>query len=161
MARGALRLRDATAADIPALYEFQSDPEANRLAGFVPRSRPDFVKHWRKILKDESVEKKMILLDGEAAGYLVSFVRTRPDREVGYWIGREHWSKGVATRALRAFLKEYEPRPLYARVAKHNAASLRVVKKNGFSVIGEDKFANAAGEKHEEFVLRLDGGPRA
>lgn len=155
MARGTLRLRDATAADIPVLYKFQSDPEANRLAGFVPRSRPDFVKHWRKVLKDESVEKKMILLDGEAAGYLVCFVRNRPDREVGYWIGREHWGKGVATKALKAFLKEYKLRPLYARVAKHNAASLRVVEKNGFIVTGEDKFANAAGEKYEEFVLTL------
>lgn len=161
MARGTLKLRDATAADIPALYRFQSDPEANRLAGFVPRSRPDFVKHWRKILKDTGVERKMILLDGKVAGYLVCFIRNRPDREVGYWIGREHWGKGVATRALKAFLKQYNSRPLFARVAKHNAASLRVVEKNGFSVIGEDKFSNAAGERYEEFVLRLDGGSRA
>lgn len=155
MARGSLTLRDAKASDIPVLYKFQSDPEANRLAGFVPRSRPDFVKHWRKILKDQSVERKMILLDGTVAGYLVCFTRIRPDREVGYWIGREHWGKGVATRALKTFLKEYKSRPLFARVAKHNLASLRVVKKNGFSVIGEDKFSNAAGEKYEEFVLKL------
>ena len=155
MARGSLTLRDAKAADIPALYAMQSDPEANRLAGFVPRSRPDFVKHWRKILKDAGVEKKMILLDGEVAGYLVCFVRIRPDREVGYWIDRAHWGKGVATKALRTFLKEYSLRPLYARVAKHNAASLRVVKKNGFKVTGEDKFSNAAGEKYDEFVLKL------
>jgi len=155
VARGSLTLRDAKAADIPALYAMQSDPEANRLAGFVPRSRPDFVKHWRKILKDAGVEKKMILLDGEVAGYLVCFVRIRPDREVGYWIDRAHWGKGVATKALRTFLKEYSLRPLYARVAKHNAASLRVVKKNGFKVTGEDKFSNAAGEKYDEFVLKL------
>ncbi|MBI2787238.1 MAG: GNAT family N-acetyltransferase [Elusimicrobia bacterium] len=155
MARGSLTLRDAKAADIPALYKMQSDPEANRLAGFVPRSRPDFVKHWRKILKDAGVEKKMILLDGAVAGYLVCFVRVRPDREVGYWIAREHWGQGVATRALKTFLKEYKFRPLFARVAKHNAASLQVVKKNGFSVIGEDKFSNAAGEKYDEFVLKL------
>lgn len=153
--RKPLALRDAKASDIPALYRFQSDPEANRLAGFVPRSRPDFVKHWRKILKDESLQKKMILLDGKVAGYLVCFTRIRPDREVGYWIGREHWGKGVATKALKTFLKEYKFRPLFARVAKHNAASLRVVKKNGFVITGEDKFSNAAGEKYEEFVLKL------
>ena len=160
MARRALTLRDATAADIPALYKFQSDPEANRLAGFVPRSRPDFVKHWRKILKDGSSEKKMILLGGKVAGYLVCFIRHRPDREVGYWIGREHWGKGVATRALKTYLKEYKFRPLFARVAKHNAASLRVVKKNGFVITGEDKFSNATGERYEEFVLKLSA-PRS
>lgn len=160
MARGPLTLRDATAADIPALFAMHADPEANRLAGFVPRSRPEFVKHWRKILKDESGEKKMILLDGKVAGYLVCFIRIRPDREVGYWIGREHWGKGVATKALKTFLKEYKFRPLYARVAKHNAASLQVVKKNGFVITGEDKFSNAAGEKYEEFVLKLSA-PRS
>jgi len=160
MARGSLTLRDAKASDIPVLYKFQSDPEANRLAGFVPRSRPDFVKHWRKILKDETVERKMILLGGEVAGYLVCFTRIRPDREVGYWIGREHWGKGVATKALKTFLREYKFRPLFARVAKHNAASLRVVKKNGFVITGEDKFSNAAGEKYEEFVLKLSA-PRS
>ncbi|MCR4294165.1 MAG: GNAT family N-acetyltransferase, partial [Elusimicrobia bacterium] len=148
-------LRDIAAADVPTLYSYQSDPVANRLAGFVPRKRAPFVAHWKKILKDAAVEKKLILLDGVAAGYLVCFIRVRPDREVGYWISRDHWGKGLATKALRLFLKEYAFRPLYARVAKHNAASLKVVRRNGFKIIGEDKFSNAAGEKYDEYVLRL------
>lgn len=149
-------LRDITPADFPTLYSYQSDPVANRLAGFVPRKRVHFYTHWKKILKDPSVEKKLILLDGDPAGYLVCFIRARPDREVGYWISRDHWGKGLATKALRLFLMQYAFRPLYARVAKHNAASLKVVRRNGFKIIGEDKFSNSAGENYDEFVLRLN-----
>lgn len=161
---GKVVLRDVVAADIPTLYAYQSDPVANRLAGFVPRSRPDFTAHWKKILKNPAVDKKLILLNGSPAGYLVCFIRIRPDREVGYWIAREQWGKGLATKALRLFLKEYRERPLYARVAKHNTASLKVVQNNGFTITGEDTFSNAAGEKYDEFVLTLSargGRPRA
>ncbi len=39
-------------------------------------------------------------------------------REVGYWFGRQYWGKGVATRALAAFLDHVAVRPLYAHVVK-------------------------------------------
>ncbi|MCM2303060.1 MAG: GNAT family N-acetyltransferase [Elusimicrobia bacterium] len=157
--RARVTLRDVAPADVPILYSYQSDPVANRLAGFIPKKRAPFYAQWKKILKDPSVEKKLILLDGAPAGYLVCFVRVRPDREVGYWISRDHWGKGVATKALRLFLKEYAFRPLYARVAQHNAASLKVVRRNGFKIIGEDKFSNSAGENYDEFVLQLKSTP--
>jgi RimJ/RimL family protein N-acetyltransferase len=78
------------------------------------------------------------------------------EREVGYWIGREYWGKGIATRALSEFLGHVKVRPLYAHVAKHNIASIRVLEKCGFTISGEDKrFSNARGEEVEEFVLKL------
>jgi RimJ/RimL family protein N-acetyltransferase len=50
--------------------------------------------------------------------------------EVGYWIGREYWGKGVATEALSQFLAHAEVRrPLHAAVAKHNVGSIRVLEK--------------------------------
>lgn len=66
-----------------------------------------------------------------------------------------HWGKGIATRALAAFLDLETRRPLEARVAQDNRASLRVLEKNGFSVVGTDRFfANARGEEIDEYVLR-------
>lgn len=154
-AEAQVTLRDITPADVPVLYSYQSDPVANRLAGFIPKKRAAFYAQWKKILKDPSVERKLILLDGVPAGYLVCFIRVRPDREVGYWISRAHWGQGLATKALGLFLKEYGERPLYARVAKYNAASLKVVRRNGFKIIGEDRFSNSDGESYDEFVLQL------
>jgi RimJ/RimL family protein N-acetyltransferase len=45
---------------------------------------------------------------------------------------------------------------MYARVAKDNLASRRVLEKCGFTVIGEDKgFANARGQEIDELLLEL------
>ena len=54
------------------------------------------------------------------------------ERHVGYWIGREHWGKGYATAALRAFLLLDPRRPLLAHVVDHNIGSRRVLEKCGF-----------------------------
>ena len=111
--------------------------------------------HWAKIMQDESVILKTILFDGQVAGNVLSF-EISGEREVGYWLGREFWGKGIATRALSQFLEQLQIRPLYAHVAKHNVASMRVLEKCGFVVSGEDKGgANERGEKVEEFVLKL------
>jgi RimJ/RimL family protein N-acetyltransferase len=49
-----------------------------------------------------------------------------------------------------------KPRPLYARAAKDNIASLRVLEKCGFTIAGYERgFANARGEEVEEVVLEL------
>ena len=50
----------------------------------------------------------------------------------------------------------YPTRPIYARAAKDNIGSLRVLEKCGFMIIGEDTgFANARGKEVEEFLLQL------
>ena len=69
------------------------------------------------------------------AGNVVSFVQSG-EREVGYWIGKEYWGKGVATQALSAFLDQIDTRPLYAHVARHNIGSIRVLEKCGFRISG-------------------------
>jgi len=126
------------------------------MAAFRARDREAFMAHWEtKILGDDSVAKKTILLDGQVAGYVVSFERSGK-RQVGYWVGKEFWGRGIATRALSAFLDCVEARPQYAHVAKHNVASIRVLEKCGFTICGEDKTpSNLGGEEVEEFVMRL------
>ena len=115
-----------TEADLPVLFEQQMDPEANRMAAFPARDREAFTAHWKKVLADAAVAKKTILFDGRVAGNIVSFQQLgRP--LVGYWIGKEYWGRGIATRALSEFLNHVTARPLHARVAKHNRASIRVL----------------------------------
>ena len=58
--------------------------------------------------------------------------------------------------ALSEFLPVQNTRPLYARAAKDNVASLRVLAKCGFMVSGYDRgFANARGQEIDEVVLKL------
>ena len=90
-------------------------------------------------------------------GSIASFIdQDFGKREVTYWIGREYWGKGIATKALSRFLRELKVNPTYARASKDNVASIRVLKKCGFKITGHGKgFANARGKEIEEVVLEL------
>lgn len=108
------------------------------MAAFPSRSEDAFMTHWKtNILGDDSVGKKTILLAGEVAGNIVSFGEPA-EREVGYWIGKEYWGKGVASNALALFLELEKTRPLHAHVAKHNTGSVRVLEKCGFKLTGTE-----------------------
>jgi RimJ/RimL family protein N-acetyltransferase len=130
------------------------------MAAFPARDREAFMAHWARILADEAIIKKAILFDGHVAGNIVSWQQF-DEREVGYWIGKEYWGKGIATRALAEFLGDVKARPLFAHVAKHNIASIRVLEKCGFMISGEDKgFSVTDGEEVEEFILKLSANER-
>lgn len=148
-------MRDVTKGDLPSFFEHQFDPVANEMAAFTARDEDEFMAHWTKILNDDTVVTKTVLFDDRVAGNVVSFERDG-EREVGYWIGREFWGQGIATKALLEFLRHVTARPLFAHVAKHNIASIRVLEKCGFVVYGEAKTpANERGEEVEEFILKL------
>jgi RimJ/RimL family protein N-acetyltransferase len=142
---GNVQLRDVVETDLPAFYEQQLDPDATRMAAFPARDRNSFMAHWAKILADKNVQIQTILFDGQVAGNIVSFEQSGK-REIGYWLGKDFWGKGIASRALSEFLVQVKIRPLYAYVAKHNIASQRVLEKCGF---------NLDGEEGEELILKL------
>src|SRR6185503_5116967 len=151
-------LREVIEEDLPVFFEHQRDPDANRMAAFPSRERAAFDAHWAKILREPTGVIRTILAGGEVAGNVLSFTHDG-QREVGYWLGREHYGKGIATRALSAFLAFFRERPLYAHVASHNRASIRVLEKCGFTVVGrEDAFATLDGQPVEGIILRLDEG---
>ncbi|KAL7627183.1 hypothetical protein AAE478_003959 [Parahypoxylon ruwenzoriense] len=57
--------------------------------------------------------------------------------EIGYWVARDHWGKGIATSALKAFsewaFKEFpDLLRLEAGVFDGNAASLKVLERAGY-----------------------------
>jgi RimJ/RimL family protein N-acetyltransferase len=149
-----VQLRDVMETDLPIFFEHQQDLDANLMAAFPARDRDAFMVHWDRILGDETVAIKTILFDGHVAGNIVSWEQSG-HREVGYWLGREYWGKGIATAALSEFLGHVKMRPLCAYVAKHNKASIRVLEKCGFTITGEDKYSNAGGEEVEGFILEL------
>ena len=69
----------------------------------------------------------------------------------------EDWGRGIATRALQEFLELEATRPLYAHAASDNAASIRVLTKCGFLIVGEGReFAHGGNEETDEVELRLD-----
>jgi RimJ/RimL family protein N-acetyltransferase len=147
-----VRLRAVRTDDLPVLFLHQLDEEANRMAAFRPRDRDAFMAHWARILDDPTALVRAIDMDGTVVGNVGSWIGPGV-RLVGYWIGREHWGRGVATAALRAFLEEDRSRPLHALVATQNLGSIRVLEKCGFERSDEEL---ATGDDVEELVFRLD-----
>ena len=89
-----------------------------------------------------------IEVDGVIAG-CIGFDRDedvfRLSAEIGYWLGRNYWGKGIATAALstltdRVFATTDIVR-LYAGVFAWNAASARVLEKSGYVFEGRKKSA--------------------
>jgi RimJ/RimL family protein N-acetyltransferase len=148
-----------TPGDLDVLFEFGRDGESVRMAAFTskdPDDRAAFDAHWTKLLADPTVRVRTIVADSAVVGSVVSFVLDG-QREVAFWIGRAHWGRGLATQALAAFLVEEATRPLFARAAKDNAGSIRVLTKCGFRLVGEGRwFSNARGAEIHEVILRLD-----
>jgi RimJ/RimL family protein N-acetyltransferase len=154
-----IRLRDVTPADLGVLFEFGRDPVAVQMAAFThkdPSDRAAFDAHWARLFADATIRNKAVVLDGAVVGSITSWGPPE-ERELTYWIDRAHWGKGLATKALAAFLREETTRPLFGRTAKDNAGSRRVLEKCGFRLASEGRwFANARGAEIDELLLRLD-----
>jgi len=156
---GQLVLREVEDRDLSVLFEHWTDREAIRMAAFTspdPDDRSSFDRRWARLRSDDSTTNKVVEIDGRVVGHIASF-DMEGHREVTYWIGREDWGRGLATRALQEFLEVEATRPLYGRAASDNAASIRVLTKCGFHVVGEGRgFAHGRNEETDEVVLRLD-----
>ncbi|MCM2577293.1 GNAT family N-acetyltransferase [Streptomyces meridianus] len=154
-----VRLRECEQSDLERFFAFQLDREANRMAAFTredPADRAAFDALWRRITADGSVVTRTVTVDGEVAGSIMTFLRDGGGTEVTYWIDPARWGRGIASQALAALLDEVETRPLHARVAKDNVRSLGVLRRNGFTVVGEDSgYAAGRGEVVEEYLMRL------
>ena len=154
-----ISLRPLVDDDLDAIYEQMKDPESVRMAAFTPEDPADrdaFLAHRSRVRGDPSVIERVIEADGTIAGTIASF-KIDDRTEMTYWIDRALWGRGIASAALQSFLSMMTERPVFARAASDNAASLRVLEKAGFRRIGVDRgFARGRGEEIEESILRLD-----
>ncbi|NZA27593.1 GNAT family N-acetyltransferase [Luteimonas sp. SJ-92] len=97
----------------------------------------------RRFLAGEVVDLAHPVFAIEIAGQACGGIGARPGSgerahaaELGYWLGRAHWGRGIMTRAVAAFapwaMRELALRRLFATVLDGNRASARVLEKNGF-----------------------------
>ena len=150
-----VELREVQDSDLRVLFEFQLDEDANQMALTHPRSAEVFDAHWNETLSDPNVTARVILVNESVAG-IVSVFPSDDGHSLGYWLGRNFWGQGVATRSVQLLLAEACERPILARAAVSNKASLRVLQKCGFLIVrsefspGDDRYIEC-----DELVLKL------
>ncbi|MGC9598870.1 MAG: GNAT family N-acetyltransferase [Minisyncoccia bacterium] len=99
-------------------------------------------KQWIKKNLNEAKKRKrqrisfVIDIDGEVAGSL-GFNKIEDHKaELGYWLARKYWNKGIMTRAVKIFSKfgfrALGLKRIYAFAFPFNNASIRVLEKSGF-----------------------------
>ena len=131
-------LRAVEDGDLPLFFEWQSDEESYRMAAVPTRDAEAFAAHWARNRSNPENFMRTIVADGVVVGNVVSWTGDE-GRMVGYWIGKEHWGRGIASAALRLYLDDVEQhRPLLASVVEHNAGSRRVLEKAGFQFVARE-----------------------
>jgi RimJ/RimL family protein N-acetyltransferase len=151
-----VHLRAVEDQDLGVFFDHQADPEASEMAAFPARGKGQFAAHWAKIRADDTNILRTIVADGTVAGNIVSWEQDG-QRLLGYWVGRGHWGRGVATQALAQFVRQVTARPLYAHVAVHNTGSIRVLEKCAFRRDrAQEAKAPAPDDGIEELIFVLD-----
>lgn len=96
----------------------------------------------RASVQEDSLEAvhRAIMANGELTGCVgITFQRDifRCGAEIGYWLGRDYWGKGIAARAISqmsdyAFANFGQLHRLYAMVIAENRASRSAIRKAGY-----------------------------
>jgi ribosomal-protein-alanine N-acetyltransferase len=153
-----VQLRNTLPADLEHFFVFQLDKEACHNAAFMPKdydNKEAFLKKYNRLLTDENISMRTILVDGVIAGSVSKFVM-EGDAEITYWIDKPYWAQGVGSTALMQFLTIENTRPIFGHVAFDNIGSQRVLEKCGFIKIATDHgFASMRGIEIDEYIYKL------
>jgi RimJ/RimL family protein N-acetyltransferase len=151
-------LREVRDSDIAIFFEQQLDPVSNWQVAFThedPADEEAHNIHFAKVLSDNSILMRIIVVDDEVAGYLTKY-DLDGEPQIGFVLGREFWGKGIATKSLREFLALVTVRPIYGRTAFDNVASMKVLQKVGFVRTTEaEYFSHARGMDIVEVLWTL------
>ena len=99
---------------------------------------------WIQFTKSQKpVQNMAIIWNGKIAGSIGVMPKDdvyRKSIEIGYFVAEEFWGNGIASRAVSLLLgyikRNFDVVRIYAEVFNYNAASMRVLEKNGFHLEG-------------------------
>lgn len=164
-----LWLRWPRLADVPAIVEAAGDKRVSAMLTHVPHP------YTRRDGEQYVLESRQNNADGQGMRFAITPVN-QPDRVIGsigirvqggqmpvfgYWLGAEHWGRGLATEAAQALIDAVfsisAATGLEASVHPANPASRRVLEKCGFAFSGSGMIeAPARGGSMPADFCRLD-----
>lgn len=135
-------LRTWQVGDAESLSFYANDPAIGRNLrdGFphpyTRRAADQWIHHASKEKADTYAA---IVIEGRAAGGIGITLHENIERtsaEIGYWLARAYWGRGITTQAVRAMtayaFHTFPITRIYAVPFAHNVASIRVLEKAGY-----------------------------
>ena len=165
-----LRFRPWMESDAEALFRYASDPEVGVRAGWPPHPQmKESIAVIRNVFSNDHTWAMELKESGEAVGCMGYYLCGESnieigenDAEVGYWLGRPYWGRGLCTEALRGMIGYCFDRKgfqtLWGGFFEDNPASGRVMEKCGFRDTGKYKYLShlyRGGERPVK-IMRLD-----
>ena len=97
----AVHLRRVEPQDLQALFDLQSDPDSNNMAGTKPRSREAFFAAWNGYFNDPQVNARVIELGSELVGS-IALASSQKERDKLWKSAREYLTKSGVEPATTA-----------------------------------------------------------
>lgn len=136
-------LRPIRNGDEKSLIENINDKSIYRYTCSIPH--PYTKKHAREFINLVKQKRKdeihlSIDLDGKIVGG-IGLIKIKKHRaEIGYWLGKNYWNKGIISEAIRLVsdfgFNKLKLKRIQALVFPQNKASSRVLEKNGYKLEG-------------------------
>lgn len=155
-----LRMRRVQLGDLDAIHDIMSDHETMRFWSSPPHATREETERWfASMLEGEESRKSdefILELDGIVIGKLGAWRLP----EVGFFLRRDCWGRGLATEAMQCFIEYSRSRGieyLTADVDPENTACLRLLAKCGFQETGrKDATYIVAGEARDSVFLKVE-----
>lgn len=138
-----IALRPIELSDIERIAQLCNDHDIAKTTARLPYPYTVLdAKTWLDYVQDTDAEHVFAITDNKEMLGVVGLVHEpEHDRaEIGYWLGRDYWSKGIATAAVEMILgyafSVLDVNKVYAKVFAGNEASAKVLANNGFVLEG-------------------------
>ena len=131
--------------DAPSLAFFANEPllARNLRAGFPSPYGLEDAKAFIAFCHQQDLSENLCLAitdDDTAVGSIGVFCQGDRRAELGYWLGRPYWGKGIMTKMVKEIcdlaFRRFSIDEIFAEPYEWNAASQRVLEKAGFVYAG-------------------------
>ena len=151
-------------AHVPALAELANNQRIFQVLSRLPHPyrQSDGQFFVEQIARGTEEWAWSILRDGQFIGVMGLHLLPGQEPQLGYWLGEPYWGQGYATEAGQAVVaaaREAGVPALGARALLSNGGSLGVLRKLGFSEVGEavDESGTLVGQR--VMLMRLESTP--
>ena len=161
-----LTLRAPELNDTSAITRAINDWEIVRWLSRVPypyraRDAVEFVEKSKFDGEEGNAFRFVIVFKDQLAGGIGLERNNKSAFELGYWVTRQHWGKGIATEAVSAIIKfafeELAVSRIIAFCREGNHPSEKVLLKNEFSATGTKlRFSKSLGKKEHTVQFLRD-----